>query len=208
MSSDDDTKKEEEETQFQVVFVLGGPGAGKGTQCTLLSSRMGWTHLSAGDLLREERKSGSDLANLINSHIEKGEIVPASITVNLLQKAMEEACNKAPTSGNKFLIDGFPRSQGNVDVWNTQMNACSQVQFVLFLDCPEDVMTDRLLERGKTSGRNDDNLDTIRKRFQTFRETSMPIVDLYQREGKVKYVRADRSVEDIYKEVEALFKDL
>jgi len=199
---------DEEENQFQVVFVLGGPGAGKGTQCTLLSSRMGWTHLSAGDLLREERKSGSDLANLINSHIEKGEIVPASITVNLLQKAMEKAFNKAPTSGNKFLIDGFPRSQGNVDVWNAQMNSNSQVQFVLFLECPEDVMTDRLLERGKTSGRNDDNLDTIRKRFQTFRETSMPIVDMYQKKGKVKYVRADRSVEDIYKEVEVFFKDL
>ena len=193
---------------FHFVHTNHSPlSLGKGTQCELLSTRLGWNHLSAGDLLRAERKSGSELADLINSKIQAGEIVPASITVGLLKKAMEDLYAQDNTK-TKFLIDGFPRSEGNVTVWKEEMSSASELEFVLFLDCPEEVMTGRLLERGKTSGRNDDNLDTIRKRFRTFREESMPIVAMYEMEGKVRNIVADRSVEDIYKEVEALFKDL
>lgn len=202
-SSTSETKPNHE--QFQVVFILGGPGAGKGTQCTLLAERMSWTHLSAGDLLRAERKSGSDLAELINSKISAGQIVPSSITVNLLKQAMEKVYEEDNTK-TKFLVDGFPRSAENVSVWEEHMPASvAQLEFVLFLDCPEDVMTGRLLERAKTSGRNDDNLETIRKRFKTFRETSMPIVDMFEKKGMVRTVIADKNVDDVYKEVEKLF---
>lgn len=194
--------------QFQVVFVLGGPGAGKGTQCTLLSERMSWTHLSAGDLLREERQSGSELAEMINSKISAGQIVPSSITVKLLKSAMEKIY-KLDNTKTKFLIDGFPRSAENVTVWDEFMpTSVANLEFVLFLDCPEDVMTGRLLERAKTSGRNDDNLETIRKRFKTFRDTSMPIVDMFEKKGMVKTIIADKGVDDVYNEVECLFQDL
>jgi len=92
------------------------------------------------------------------------------------------------------------------------MEGVTKLEFVLFLECPEDIMTGRLLERGKTSRRNDDNLDTIRKRFVTFREESLPIITMYDGEngesGIVKHIRADRSAEDIYQEVETLFIDL
>ncbi len=112
-------------------------------------------------------------------------------------------------SGNtKFLIDGFPRSAENCTVWEENMADSSKIEFVLFLHCPEDVMTGRLLERAKTSGRNDDNLETIRKRFKTFRDESMPIVDMYEVKGLVRTVVADRSVEDVYEEVEGLFKNI
>ena len=197
-----------EATKPQVVFVLGGPGAGKGTQCELITERQsGWAHLSAGDLLRAERNSGSKLAELINSKIASGQIVPAEITVGLLEKAMEDIMAK-DAAVTKFLIDGFPRSEGNVTVWKSQMSDKADVQFVLFLDCPEDTMTSRLLERAKTSGRNDDNIDVIRKRFVTFREESMPIVNMYEAEGKVRKVIADRDVEEVYKDVAKLTKDL
>jgi UMP-CMP kinase len=192
--------------KFQVVFVLGGPGAGKGTQCALLSEKLNWSHLSAGDLLRAERKSGSDLAELINAKISAGQIVPSSITVTLIQNAMEKI--RAECGTTKFLIDGFPRSAENCTVWEEKMANSSEVEFVLFLHCPEDVMTGRLLERAKTSGRNDDNLETIRKRFKTFRVESMPIVDMYEKKGLVKTVVADRSVEDVYEEVQVLFKGI
>lgn len=194
--------------QFQVVFVLGGPGAGKGTQCTLLSDRMSWTHLSAGDLLREERKSGSDLAELINSKISAGQIVPSSITVKLLKGAMEQVY-ELDNSKTKFLVDGFPRSAENVSVWDEHMPASvAKLEFVLFFDCPEDVMTGRIMERSKTSGRNDDNLETIRKRFKTFRDTTMPIVDMFEKKGMVKTIIADKSVDNVYTEVEALFQSM
>jgi len=169
--------------------VLGGPGAGKGTQCALLSEKLGWAHLSAGDLLRAERKTGPDLAELINAKISSGQIVPSTITVTLIKNAMGKI--KADEGITKFLIDGFPRSEENVDVWEQQIDSKATVEFILFLDCPEDTMTGRLLERVKTSGRNDDNLEVIRKRFKTFQDLSMPIVDVYEKKGMVKHAVAN-----------------
>jgi len=198
------------EPKYQVVFVLGGPGAGKGTQCEKLVTEFQgvWGHLSAGDLLRAERKSGSSLATLINDCISAGKIVPSEITATLLQNAMDAACKDQGTT--KFLIDGFPRSQGNVTAWEEKLGqtGIAKVEFVLFLDCPEDIMTSRLLERGLTSGRNDDNLEVIRKRFVTFRDESMPIVAAYGKENKVRHVVADRSIDAVYADVIALFKGL
>eukprot|EP00979_Chaetoceros_neogracilis_P002441 scaffold424_cov127-Chaetoceros_neogracile.AAC.9 len=194
--------------KFQVVFILGGPGAGKGTQCEMLSEKLGWAHLSAGDLLRAERKSGSDLAEIINAKISAGQIVPSSITVTLLKNAMENIYSESGSNQTKFLIDGFPRSAENCSVWEEKMATSSNLEFVLFLDLSEDIMTGRLLERAKTSGRNDDNLEIIRKRFKTFRDESMPIVDMYEKKGLVKTIVADRSVEDVYEEVQALFKGI
>jgi UMP-CMP kinase len=194
--------------KFQVVFILGGPGAGKGTQCEMLSEKLGWAHLSAGDLLRAERKSESDLAEIINAKISAGQIVPSSITVTLLKNAMENIYSESGSNQTKFLIDGFPRSAENCSVWEEKMATSSNLEFVLFLDLSEDIMTGRLLERAKTSGRNDDNLEIIRKRFKTFRDESMPIVDMYEKKGLVKTIVADRSVEDVYEEVQALFEGI
>ena len=209
MLSSSSVVKKEEKKKDQVVFVLGGPGAGKGTQCELITQRIeGWAHLSAGDLLRAERKKAdSKLGELINSKIAAGQIVPSEITVRLLRNAMEEI--RSSTGKSKFLIDGFPRSDENATTWNEQMpDSVAVVEMVLFLDCPEDTMTSRLLERGQTSGRNDDNLEVIRKRFETFRKESMPIVEMYQGQNKVKTVKTDRSPEEIYKDIETILSPL
>lgn len=195
---------------YQVVFVLGGPGSGKGTQCSRLVKDLGvWTHLSAGDLLRAERsKKDSDLATIINEKISTGQIVPSEITVRLIKNAMDSD----PKGNTRFLIDGFPRSEENNTAWESIMDVAdapiSTVEFVLFLDCPEDTMTSRLLERGLTSGRDDDNLDVIRKRFATFRNESMPIVAQYEAKGKLRKIIADRSVDAVYAEVSALFQNI
>lgn len=90
--------------KVSVVFVLGGPGAGKGTQCSLIAKQYGYRHLSAGDLLREERnRPGSQYGDLINEFIKEGQIVPMHITIGLLKNAM------TADGGVRFLIDGFPR---------------------------------------------------------------------------------------------------
>lgn len=93
------------------MFVLGGPGSGKGTNCAKLVDTFGFVHLSAGDLLREERQSGSELAEMINTYIAEGKIVPAEVTVRLLRNAMEKSGKK------KFLVDGFPRDLMNLQCW-------------------------------------------------------------------------------------------
>jgi len=187
--------------KMKVVFVLGGPGAGKGTQSKLIYEKFGYLHLSAGDLLREERNSGSQLADMINNYIKEGKIVPADVTVGLLRNAMEAS------GSNKFLIDGFPRDVDNLRCWESKMKKISDVQFLLFLDCPQDVMTERLLERGLTSGRNDDNAESIKKRFKTYEESTRPIIDHFRSLGKIRTVDSNRAVDLVFSDVSIHFEN-
>jgi len=189
-------------TRPNVIFVLGGPGSGKGTQCANMVRDYGYIHLSAGDLLRDERKSGSPNAELINNFIKEGKIVPVEITVELIKKAMQVS------GGRKFLIDGFPRSLDNLEGWFAVMGESVGISMVLFFDCPEEVMTQRLLKRGETSGRIDDNMEAIIKRFRTFRETSMPVVDMFATAGLVRVVSSIPPPDVVYKQVQALLDGL
>uniref|UniRef100_A0A674GCY3 Cytidine/uridine monophosphate kinase 1 n=1 Tax=Taeniopygia guttata TaxID=59729 RepID=A0A674GCY3_TAEGU len=148
-----------------VVFVLGGPGAGKGTQCARIVEKYGYTHLSAGDLLRDERKRpGSQYGELIENYIKEGEIVPVEITISLLKRAMDQTM-AANSQKNKFLIDGFPRNEDNLQGWTKTMDGKADVSFVLFFDCDNEICIGRCLERGKSSGRSDDNRESLEKRF-------------------------------------------
>ncbi len=181
-----------------VLFVLGGPGAGKGTQCANLVRDYQFTHLSAGDLLRaEQNREGSEFGDLIKSYIKDGKIVPMEVTVQLLENAMTEVIEKDKEGKGKFLIDGFPRKMDQA--LKFEESVCP-MKFVLFFDCPEEEMQKRLLERGKTSGRSDDNEESIKKRFKTFVETSMPVVDHFEKQGRVVRVAATKSKEEVYKE--------
>lgn len=180
-----------------VIFVLGGPGAGKGTQCTRLVDRYGFTHLSAGDLLRaEQEREGSQYGQLIADYIKDGKIVPMEVTIALLENAMKDAAasNSSSKSANRFLVDGFPRKLDQALAFEDTVCAA---RFVLFYDCPEAAMEARLLERGKTSGRADDNEESIRKRFRTFVETSMPVVEYFEKQGRVVKIDATPAPEDV-----------
>lgn len=187
----------------QVLFVLGGPGAGKGTQCARLVKEYGYVHLSAGDLLREERDSGSPDGDMIEKLMTEGKIVPVEVTVNLLRKAMERA---APHGGGKFLIDGFPRNFDNLDGWHKVMGSSADVAGVLFYDCPEAVMERRLLQRGLTSGRSDDAADVIRKRFHTYANATVPIIQHYAALGKTFRVDSDQSVDAVFAQTQRLLE--
>lgn len=180
----------------RIFFVLGGPGSGKGTQCKRIVDKYGYAHFSAGDLLRAEVKSGSEQGEMIDEMIKEGKIVPGEITIELLKKAIEGS--DAPG----VLIDGFPRKLAQAGAFEKDV---SDFEFVLFLDCPEEVMEDRLLKRGETSGRSDDNAESIRKRFRTFVETSMPVVEYYEAKGKVHRINATESMDEVFAKVDALF---
>ena len=181
-----------------VLYVLGGPGAGKGTQCANLVRDYKFSHLSAGDLLRaEQSRPGSEFGDLIKSYIKDGKIVPMEVTVQLLENAMTEVIEKSKDKRGKFLIDGFPRQMDQA--LKFEETVCPS-KFVLFFDCPEEEMQKRLLERGKTSGRSDDNAESIKKRFKTFVETSMPVVDYFEKQGRVVTVVATKTPDEVYKD--------
>ncbi|KAG5565314.1 hypothetical protein RHGRI_001269 [Rhododendron griersonianum] len=183
------------EKKVTVVFVLGGPGSGKGTQCENIVRHFGYTHLSAGDLLRAEIKSGSENGTMIQNMIKDGKIVPSEVTIKLLQRAMLESSN------DKFLIDGFPRNEENRAVFESVTGI--EPEFVLFLDCPKEEMERRLL--GRNQGREDDNIDTIRKRFKVYMESSLPVIEYYNSKGKVRKIDAAKTVEEVFEAVKAVF---
>lgn len=196
------------EDDVTVVFVLGGPGAGKGTQCARLVQTYGFAHLSAGDLLRAEQdRPGSQFGQLIKDYIRDGLIVPMEVTVKLLENAMKEYIAQHPpderNERNKrhlFLVDGFPRKMDQAVAFETSV---CRAKLVLFYDCPEAEMERRLLERGKTSGRSDDNAASIRKRFHTFVDTSMPVVDSFSHQGRVVKIDATATPDAVFRDTQA-----
>jgi len=188
----------------KVLFVLGGPGAGKGTQCAKIVEQFGFVHLSAGDLLRAERKAeGSQYGELIEHHITNGTIVPVEITCSLLERAMTES------DKNHFLIDGFPRNEDNLSGWNKVMGDKVDLKCVLFFHCTQEICTQRCLSRGAGgSGRTDDNIESLTKRFVTYENATMPIIKHFEAKNLVKKIDATRSPEEVYKEVEEIIKSI
>lgn len=183
----------------RVVFVLGGPGAGKGTVCARLVKDFGFKHLSAGDLLREEQqRPGSKYGAMIAQYIREGQIVPKEVTIGLLRQAMEQE-----PSGTTFLIDGFPRAMDQATQFESDVQRCD---FVLFLECTEEVMEKRLLKRGETSGRSDDNIESIRKRFHTYLNQTMPVIEFFSRDNRVRHVSSAPPAEEVYQTVRKLFE--
>lgn len=139
-------------------------------------------HLSVGELLRAERQRGnsSPHAELIESCLVAGKIVPVEISLNLLRNAMDEACIRNGDSESMgapvFLVDGFPRNFDNLSGWTKEMPDYAAVIGSLVYDCPIDVLEKRIMGRAETSGRSDDNLESARKRFKTFQSQTMPVV--------------------------------
>jgi len=191
----------------KVLFVLGGPGAGKGTQCTnIVENFKSWAHISAGDCLRAERQDPSSAdGELINTFIKEGQIVPVRITVKLLQKAMAAHAKDGKTH---FLIDGYPRNLDNVEGWEQNVGDAAKVCGVLFFDANEEELEKRLLSRGQTSGRVDDNLESIRKRFKTYEAETMPIINRYKQESKVYTIDGLPPAEDVWKVTQQIISEI
>jgi len=175
-----------------VIFVIGGPGCGKGTQCARIVEKYGYTHLSTGDLLRDEVNSGSERGNRLNAIMQSGQLVPLIEVLGLLKDAI--AKNQANSKG--FLVDGYPREVEQAISFEKEVAKCS---CVLYFEVTDATMTARLLDRGKTSGRVDDNEETIKKRLDTFHNNRQPIMDHYG--GKVAIIPAERDVASIFEDV-------
>ena len=141
-------------------------------------------------------RPGSEFGDMIKTYIKEGQIVPMEVTIQLLENAMNATINE---KGNrKFLIDGFPRKMDQALAFEEKVVPS---KFTLFFDCSEETMRERLLNRGKTSGRADDNEESIKKRFRTFVETSMPVVEMFEKEGRVVKVSAAKTPDQVYQDV-------
>lgn len=169
---------------MQNIILCGAPGCGKGTQSEFIVARYGLTHLSTGDLMRQEIKSDSELGKLIASYINQGHLVPDDVTIQLLERHI----NLLPADTAGLIFDGFPRTLNQAVQLEKLMKKRGDTTAILIdINVPEDEIIRRLLERGKTSGRADDNLETIKERLAVYHEQTRPIDDYY--ELMDKYVR-------------------
>jgi adenylate kinase len=175
----------------KAIFVVGGPGAGKGTQCGKLKENLNFHHYSTGDLLRAEVATGSELGQEIKKIQDEGGLVSSDLLVDILRVNMEH-------KQGVFLLDGFPRNQENVDAWNAKMNGVCNLEFLLNYDVDPVIMEDRMLERAKTSGRSDDNPETIKKRLATFSDLTKPIIAYFESKKQCVTIDADGDVETVY----------
>ncbi len=179
-----------------VVFVIGGPGSGKGTMCELAESQLGWTHLSVGELLRAECQSGGSNAAIINEYTTAGRLVPNEITVALIKQAME---NIIRTTGRlNFLLDGFPRSLENLEGWFEVFGRAADLPKMLYFECPYPVLESRILGRAKYTGRSDDNIESIKLRFDTFKAQTLPTVELFNRQDKCVEIDTSQARQAVY----------
>ena len=176
----------------------------QGTQCAKIVKEYGFVHLSAGDLLRAERDSGSPDGELIESYIRQGTIVPVEITINLIRKAMSASATQ------KFVIDGFPRNENNLEGWERVMGDKCNLKFVLFLECPEETCLNRAMGREDSSGarRSDDDPEVFKKRYRTYVTQTMPIIQTFEKRGLVRTISAVPGPEKVFEEVKKLFQGL
>ncbi|CAK82825.1 unnamed protein product (macronuclear) [Paramecium tetraurelia] len=179
-----------------VYFILGGPGSGKGTQCELLSKNLKCVHLSAGQLLRNAISNDSEHKSTIENCINSGRIVPSHVTINLLDKAIFEE-----QSSETFLIDGFPRNYENMENWIALMDHKITFKSVIHILCSRATMIQRITERSKTSGRSDDNIQTLEKRFITYQNDTYKIIEHYRNRKQLIEINGDNSIETVQGEI-------
>jgi len=182
----------------RVVFVIGGPGSGKGTQCTKIKDEFNYNHMSTGDILRNvvKNKQGSTWQAL-EADMKEGRLIPSDKLISYVKLGIVASKNK------KILLDGFPRNKENIDEWNKQMKDVADVVAVVYFEVPDEIMKQRLL--GRNEGRADDNEETIAKRLETFNAETKPVIDTYEKEGKLLKIDATKTVDEVFTEVKQKF---
>ncbi len=194
-------KHSEKSDKNIVIFILGGPGSGKGTQCDKLKKEFNFIHISTGDLLREEQSNNGPNSEYIKETLANGQLVKSDILVELVKAKVNSV------KGQKFLLDGFPRNDENIESWNKIIGNSIDPPSVLYFNCSKETMKNRILERAKTSGRSDDNEEALIKRLEVFEHQTVPVVKLYQEKKMVIEVDCEKGANEVFEETKIKLKE-
>jgi adenylate kinase len=177
------------------LILFGPPGSGKGTQAAKLVEKYNLLHISTGDLFRHEMGNDTPLGKKAKSYIEKGELVPDEVTVGMLRNKVE-----ANLEVPGFIFDGFPRTIAQSEALDELMEEKeTTISALLMLDVPDEEIIKRILERGKTSGRKDDqNEETIQNRIDVYKSETTPVFDYYKQKDKAEKIDGVGSIEEIF----------
>lgn len=175
------------------IVIFGAPGSGKGTQSDLLVSKYGFKHISTGDVLRAEIKNGTELGKTAKGYIDNGQLIPDSLMIDILASVYDGLC---PCEG--VIFDGFPRTIPQAEALKEMLAERNcEVSGMLELEVPDEMLMERLINRGKTSGRADDNEETIKKRLDVYKKQTSPLIEWYEKEGKRHTIKGYGALEEI-----------
>ena len=176
------------------LVLFGKPGAGKGTQAAFLKDKYNLVHISTGDIFRYNIKNETKLGKLAQSYMDKGDLVPDEVTIQMLQEEVEKNPN-----AEGFIFDGFPRTIAQAEALDAFLSSKGmRIHGTLALEADDEVLIKRLVERGKVSGRTDDqDEEKIRKRFSEYNEKTAPLIAFYQAQGKYHPINGIGTIEEI-----------
>ena len=185
------------------IIIFGSPGSGKGTQAELISQKYKLSHLSSGELLRQELKNGI-LGEKIKKYQNAGKLVPDNIIISMMETAIRKKIN-----GSGFIFDGYPRNlkqAKNLDKFLIKNNL--PLSLVIDLKLNQKEALSRIIQRGKTSGRSDDNVKTITNRFKTYKIQTKPILEYYKNQKKVISIDGQPAIKDIFEKIKTIIDSI
>ena len=181
------------------IILFGPPGAGKGTQSSYLVNKLKNFQVSTGDILREEIKKNSDIGQQIKNNMNEGKFVNDEIVNGLIENLIDDTQKK-----NKLIFDGYPRSLSQAKYLDLLLDKSNQkIDHIFFLKVSKEIIIERIEKRKILENRSDDNSDTILKRYDTYMETTRPVLDYYSRNLNFHKINGTQEIDQITKEIQA-----
>lgn len=182
------------------IVITGAPGSGKGTQSDLIVKQYGLHHISTGDMLRSQIAAGTPVGLEAKQIIAEGKLVPDQVMIEMLHDEV-----KAHADARGFIFDGFPRTVAQAEALDRMLADMGQkVDILLVMQVEHETLVKRLLNRGLTSGRADDNLETIEKRLKVYEENTLPVIEFYKRSGRYEHADNNSTVEQCFDQIKRL----
>ncbi|WP_395058988.1 adenylate kinase [Flavobacterium sp.] len=187
------------------IVLFGKPGAGKGTQAEFLKEKYSLTHLSTGDIFRFNIKNETELGKLAKTFMDKGDLVPDEVTIKMLESEVDKNQHS-----KGFLFDGFPRTLAQASALDAFLSSKKQgITATIALEADDEILVQRLLERGKTSGRIDDqDEEKIRNRYQEYNEKTAPLMNYYKNQDKFHAVNGIGTIQEITERLSKVIDNL
>jgi adenylate kinase len=178
------------------IVIFGAPGSGKGTQSDKLIEKYRLFHISTGDVLRDNIKRGTELGAIAKDYIDKGQLIPDDLMVSILADVLDANREQARVG---VIFDGFPRTIAQAQALDAMLaERGTGVTAVVGLEVPEEELVQRILLRGKLSGRADDNLETVKNRLDVYHNQTAPLRDYYQKQGLYRAIEGLGAIDDIF----------
>lgn len=182
------------------IVIFGAPGSGKGTQSEILIRNRGLFHISTGDVLRDNIRRGTELGATAKAYIEQGQLIPDELMVSILADVLD-ANREAAAQG--VIFDGFPRTIAQAEALEEMLGERgTSVTLVLGLEVPEEELINRILERGRLTGRSDDNLETVKKRLDVYHNQTSPLKEFYNERGLYRAIEGMGGIEAVAQRID------